>query len=209
MFTETASSKKIWIAVGAGVLVLVIVVVLLRLRATAGLDAVPQEPVTAPVGTTSDVSSSEVGLPNETVTGTSTDDGEATISTSPKAPDRDGDGLSDADERTLGTDPLLRDTDGDGVSDDLEVEQGTDPLSVAVSQTAAGITEPTPEPQVQQPPAAIDQDGDGLSDDEERAYKTDPMKADTDGDGFGDAQEIKNGYNPLGSGQCVRPDCTS
>ncbi|MCX6779538.1 MAG: hypothetical protein NTU97_04945 [Candidatus Magasanikbacteria bacterium] len=34
-------------------------------------------------------------------------------------------------------------------------------------------------------------------------WKTDPLVADTDGDGFNDGQEVKNGYNPLGSGKLL------
>ncbi|MDF1497959.1 MAG: hypothetical protein P1P85_01195 [Patescibacteria group bacterium] len=45
-------------------------------------------------------------------------------------------------------------------------------------------------------------DNDGLSDYEETSiYKTDPNKTDTDGDGYSDGDEVKNGYNPLGEGK--------
>lgn len=47
----------------------------------------------------------------------------------------------------------------------------------------------------------IDSDVDGLSDDMEARLGTDPHKADTDGDGYGDWVEVKNGYNPLGKGK--------
>lgn len=40
-------------------------------------------------------------------------------------------------------------------------------------------------------------DNDGLSDAIEKAIGTDPINPDTDGDGFNDLQEIKNGYSPL------------
>jgi hypothetical protein len=43
-----------------------------------------------------------------------------------------------------------------------------------------------------------DTDGDGLNDLEEMSkFFTDPNKADTDGDGFNDGEELKNGYDPL------------
>jgi hypothetical protein len=47
----------------------------------------------------------------------------------------------------------------------------------------------------------IDNDGDGLSNDMEKRLGTDPDKADTDGDGYNDKEEIANGYNPLGEGK--------
>lgn len=43
-----------------------------------------------------------------------------------------------------------------------------------------------------------DSDSDGLPDKLEEAIGTDPNKADTDGDGFLDGDEVKNGYNPNG-----------
>lgn len=43
-----------------------------------------------------------------------------------------------------------------------------------------------------------DSDNDGINDYEEfTRHKTDPLKSDTDGDGFSDGVEIKNGYDPL------------
>lgn len=47
----------------------------------------------------------------------------------------------------------------------------------------------------------IDSDGDGLSDDLEKYYGTRADNKDTDGDGYDDATEIKNGYNPNGEGR--------
>jgi outer membrane protein OmpA-like peptidoglycan-associated protein len=38
----------------------------------------------------------------------------------------------------------------------------------------------------------LDSDGDGLSDSEEKSFGTDPQRADTDNDGLGDAEEVKN-----------------
>jgi len=70
-----------------------------------------------------------------------------------------------------------RDSDNDGLKDLEEAELGTDPKK-------------------------IDSDDDGLFDNEEvGVYKTDPLNPDTDGDGFTDGSEVKNGYNPKGTGK--------
>lgn len=46
--------------------------------------------------------------------------------------------------------------------------------------------------------AKLDSDNDGLPDEAEiNIYHTDPFKADTDGDGYNDSDEIKNSYSPL------------
>lgn len=45
-----------------------------------------------------------------------------------------------------------------------------------------------------------DQDKDGIPDqDEINIYHTDPSNPDTDGDGYQDSEELKNGYSPLNS----------
>lgn len=55
---------------------------------------------------------------------------------------------------------------------------------------------------------AFDTDHDGLTDEQEKTmYKTDPKKADSDGDGYPDGEEVKKGYNPRGSGRCSHPSC--
>jgi predicted nucleic acid-binding Zn ribbon protein len=45
-----------------------------------------------------------------------------------------------------------------------------------------------------------DADADGLSDMAEEALGTDAAKADTDGDGYADRQEVLSGFNPVGAG---------
>lgn len=89
--------------------------------------------------------------------------------------DSDGDGLPDAREVELGTDPNDRDTDRDGLDDRLESETGTDPLR-------------------------RDSDDDGLLDGREDANRngvlddgeTDPRRADTDGGGMPDPDEVRS-----------------
>ncbi len=49
---------------------------------------------------------------------------------------------------------------------------------------------------------AMDGDSDGLTDEaENNIYYTDQFRADTDGDGYSDGDEVKNGYSPLNSGK--------
>ncbi|MBI5037999.1 MAG: hypothetical protein HZC01_04855 [Candidatus Kerfeldbacteria bacterium] len=50
---------------------------------------------------------------------------------------------------------------------------------------------------------ASDDDNDGLYLIWERLFGTDPFRADTDGDGYTDSEELKNGYNPHGSNRIV------
>ncbi len=45
-----------------------------------------------------------------------------------------------------------------------------------------------------------DSDGDGLPDTIEASLGTDSRNADTDSDGYGDLQEVQNGFDPLGEG---------
>lgn len=47
----------------------------------------------------------------------------------------------------------------------------------------------------------LDTDKDGLTDVLERTYGTDPNNPDTDGDGYPDGVEVRNNYNPKGSGR--------
>lgn len=76
------------------------------------------------------------------------------------------------------------DADADGLTDQREQELGLDPNNP-------------------------DSDSDGLTDgDEVLKYGTNPMNPDTDGDSFADGLEVRNGYNPQGSGTCAKPDCT-
>jgi hypothetical protein len=97
--------------------------------------------------------------------------------------DYDNDGLTDWEEINFyKTDPYNPDTDGDGYSDGDEVKNGYNPLGEGL----LGLE-------------YMDTDDDGLTDWEELyIYKTNPYNPDTDGDGYSDGDEVKNGYNPLG-----------
>lgn len=79
------------------------------------------------------------------------------------------------DEAVLFGEPV--DSDSDNLTDSQEKELGTNPND-------------------------WDTDNDEVSDgDEVLVWKSDPLKLDTDGDGYLDGAEIKNGYNPIGPGK--------
>jgi len=54
--------------------------------------------------------------------------------------------------------------------------------------------------QDEMPDMTGDGDGDGLSDTAEMFYGTDPTNPDSDADGYSDGDEVKGGFNPMGSG---------
>ena len=56
-------------------------------------------------------------------------------------------------------------------------------------------------PIVEESTEPVDTDNDGLTDDQEELYGTDINNSDTDGDGYIDGDEVKNGYNPNGEGK--------
>lgn len=68
----------------------------------------------------------------------------------------------------------------------------TSPTSPASSteQVASQNDNPTP------PTIGLDADNDGLTDLEEQIYRTSSTKADTDGDGYSDGEEVMGGYDP-------------
>ena len=98
--------------------------------------------------------------------------------------DKDGDAVPDYDEiNSYYTDPNNSDTDGDGYSDWTELNNGFSPHNPERVKLED-----------------CDTDSDGLSDRMELNFHTNLIKMDTDGDGYGDGDEIKNGYDPLNSG---------
>src|SRR3989344_9416266 len=68
----------------------------------------------------------------------------------------------------------------------------------AIIESSAPVSSPSPAVVVGG--GGEDADHDGLLNAEEQLYGTDPANPDTDGDGYNDGEEVKNGYNPLGEG---------
>ncbi len=97
------------------------------------------------------------------------------------ATDTDHDGLFDDQEINIYyTDPIKADTDGDGFLDGDEVAHGFSPLHGNHKHFAD-----------------VDSDHDDLTDDWEIKLGTNLTKADTDGDGYKDGDEVMHGYDPL------------
>lgn len=95
-------------------------------------------------------------------------------------PDKDKDGVPDYDEINIyHTDSNNPDTDGDGYNDRHEIINRYSPLNPEKIKIDKN-----------------DYDKDGLSDKLEILFKTDLTNSDSDGDGFKDGEEVKNGYDP-------------
>ena len=124
--------------------------------------------------------------------------------------DDDGDGLIGFDELAYGTDVFNPDTDADGLLDGDEFfVYGTNPLNpdtdddlnldgdeiFLLGSNPLVFDRPASDPRHA---GMIDRDQDGLSDGDELSfYRTDPFAADTDGDGSADADELRDGTDPL------------
>ena len=91
-------------------------------------------------------------------------------------------------------------SDGDGIPDDYEVAHGLDPnnpVDAQIDPDRDGLTN-LQEYQLGSDPQKADTDGDGLSDgDEVNVSHTDPLVADTDGDGISYGLEVRTGSDPL------------
>ena len=138
---------------------------------------------------------------------------EALLGTDPNVADTDGDGFFDGSEvNVLGSDPLdpndpgdpFGDTDGDGLVNGLEAVLGTDAANPDTDGDGFGdgeeVNDLGSDPLDPNDPGGpnSDPDGDGLTNDEEETLGTDPNDPDTDGDGFGDGEEVNTlGSDPL------------
>lgn len=95
--------------------------------------------------------------------------------------DDDDDSIETIQEVLLGTNHLLVDSDGDGISDSEEI---ADLMDKPLDTDKDAIIDAT------DTDGKLDQDNDGLPDLLEARLLTDPKKADSDGDGINDAEEI-------------------
>ncbi|WP_198141265.1 LamG-like jellyroll fold domain-containing protein [Verrucomicrobium spinosum] len=125
--------------------------------------------------------------------------------TDPHSADTDFDELPDGWEVGHGLDPLdsldvFADADNDGVLTWEEFELGTDPTSAADVAPANGIPDDYEKKHdLTNVNPDGDLDNDGLTNLQESQHGTDPHKADTDGDGIGDKQELMLAMNPRDS----------
>jgi hypothetical protein len=127
------------------------------------------------------------------------DQEEARIGTNPEDRDTDKDGLNDGNEvQNVHSNPLSKDTDGDGFSDYAEYVDAHDRLDPLRPDPKEAPVEPPPQDQGGgQGQGRPDKDKDGLFDDDEtQVYGTNPNKADTDGDGRDDGQEVFDNTDP-------------
>lgn len=95
---------------------------------------------------------------------------------------------------------VFADADNDGVLTWEEFELGTDPTSAADVAPANGIPDDYEKKHdLTNVNPDGDLDNDGLTNLQESQHGTDPHKADTDGDGIGDKQELMLAMNPRDS----------
>lgn len=80
--------------------------------------------------------------------------------------------------------------------------------TIVVAAASTPTPTPTPTPVPISTGSDPDADGDDLADADEAVYDTSPTNRDSDGDGYPDGTEVRNGYNPLGAGR-ISPPTTS
>lgn len=88
-----------------------------------------------------------------------------------------------------------------GNSPDLPLPSFSPVATAIPTPTVAPTATPIAEPVGGGVDDVEDPDGDTLTNAEERFYGTDAQNVDTDGDGYKDGEEVRNGYNPLGEGK--------
>ncbi len=125
--------------------------------------------------------------------------------------DIDNDGLILRQEYKYFTNPLNPDTDGDGYKDGKEVRDGYNPLGEGRLDIDGDRLPDNWEEKyglsLSDNDYNLDPDNDGLLNYLEYKYGTNPLEADTDGDGYNDLHEIRNGYDPDAPGS-LRPEYT-
>jgi hypothetical protein len=126
----------------------------------------------------------------------------------PPRTDSDSDGGYDDEEILIGTDPFNPDTDGDGYDDYEEVVNlGSDPLDPWSPNGGGSDAGGGPDSGGGSDSGRGDSDGDELYDDDETDYYgTNPHQWDTDGDGYGDGEEVYHESDPL-DGWCDPYGC--
>lgn len=102
-----------------------------------------------------------------------------------------------------GSDRFALDLNFSGFNEVISITAPTNskPLGLAIFQLFDQIAKSGVEISGISPAMFIDEDGDGLYDSLEQFYGTTVGKIDTDGDGYSDGEEVKNGYNPAGEGR--------
>ena len=133
------------------------------------------------------------------ILGSGTSGNEPPCAAAPPPPDRDGDGIADvADNCPFIANPTQRNTDGDSLGDACDSDDDNDGLPDVFEQSNEGL-----DPLVGSD-AGLDFDKDGLDNLSEYQLGTDINNPDSDGDGFNDGVEIKNGTDPKDSGSVPR-----
>ncbi|QQS20979.1 MAG: sortase [Candidatus Moraniibacteriota bacterium] len=122
--------------------------------------------------------------------------------------DADQDGLDLLGEYLYHTNPLEADTDRDGKHDGEEVDRGQNPNGSGIADTNENAIPDQWEKQyglsLRKDESLDDRDGDGIVTRDEYTFGTNPIVLDSDGDGFSDGQEIRDGYDPSAPGD-ARP----
>ena len=125
------------------------------------------------------------------ILGSGTSGNDPPCAEAPPPPDWDGDGIADANDNCpFIANPSQRNTDGDSLGDACDSDDDNDGLPDEFEQSNEGL-----DPLVGSD-AKLDFDKDGLDNLSEYQLGTDINNPDSDGDGFKDGVEIRNGSDP-------------